>query len=182
MTNYNIIAGIIIVIICAVIIGIRVYRNRKSIVDMDSFIDLYGDNIVGALQDVIQVLKIDMASYATKEEYETALISATINAIKENSIELGIPTEVVDLIDTDSLTEIVKKILNNRKVEAFSVLDSDTIKKNETLLDSEVVNVLEAAVEDDIPAENTTNTGTEPEVLTPNEDNEETSTTNTSNE
>lgn len=156
MTNYSIIAGIIIVVICAVIIGIRVYRNRKTIVDMDSFIDLYGDNIIAILQDVIKVLKIDMASYATKEEYETALINATINALKENSVELGIPTEVVDLIDTDSLTTIIQKILNSRKVEAFSVLDSETIKKNETLLDKEVVYVLEEAVE-----ENTDNSETE---------------------
>lgn len=156
MTNYSIIAGIIIVVICAVIIGIRVYRNRKTIVDMDSFIDLYGDNIIAILQDVIKVLKIDMASYATKEEYETALINATINALKENSVELGIPTEVVDLIDTDSLTTIIQKILDSRKVEAFSVLDSETIKKNETLLDKEVVYVLEEAVE-----ENTDNSETE---------------------
>lgn len=156
MTNYSIIAGIIIVVICAIIIGIRVYRNRKTIVDMDSFIDLYGDNIIAILQDVIKVLKIDMASYATKEEYETALINATINALKENSVELGIPTEVVDLIDTDSLTTIIQKILNSRKVEAFSVLDSETIKKNETLLDKEVVYVLEEAVE-----ENTDNSETE---------------------
>ena len=97
-----------------------------------------------------------MASYATKEEYETALINATINALKENSVELGIPTEVVDLIDTDSLTIIIQKILNSRKVEAFSVLDSETIKKNETLLDKEVVYVLEEAVE-----ENTDNSETE---------------------
>ena len=156
MTNYSIIAGIIIVVICAVIIGIRVYRNRKTIVDMDSFIDLYGDNIIAILQDVIKVLKIDMASYATKEEYETALINATINALKENSVELGIPTEVVDLIDTDSLTTIIQKILDSRKVEAFSVLDSETIKKNETLLDKEVVYVLEEAVK-----ENTDNSETE---------------------
>ena len=156
MTNYSIIAGIIIVVICAVIIGIRVYRNRKTVVDMDSFIDLYGDNIIAILQDVIKVLKIDMASYATKEEYETALINATINALKENSVELGIPTEVVDLIDTDSLTTIIQKILNSRKVEAFSVLDSETIKKNESLLDKEVVYVLEEAVE-----ENTDNSETE---------------------
>ena len=156
MTNYSIIAGIIIVVICAIIIGIRVYRNRKTIVDMDSFIDLYGDNIIAILQDVIKVLKIDMASYATKEEYETALINATINALKENSVELGIPTEVVDLIDTDSLTTIIQKILDSRKVEAFSVLDSETIKKNETLLDKEVVYVLEEAVK-----ENTDNSETE---------------------
>lgn len=157
MTNYSIIAGIIIVVICAVIIGIRVYRNRKTIVDMDSFIDLYGDNIIAILQDVIKVLKIDMASYATKEEYETALINATINALKENSVELGIPTEVVDLIDTDSLTIIIQKILNSRKVEAFSVLDSETIKKNETLLDKEVVYVLEEAVEENIDNSETEN-------------------------
>lgn len=157
MTNYSIIAGIIIVVICAVIIGIRVYRNRKTIVDMDSFIDLYGDNIIAILQDVIKVLKIDMASYATKEEYETALINATINALKENSVELGIPTEVVDLIDTDSLTTIIQKVLNSRKVEAFSVLDSETIKKNETLLDKEVVYVLEEAVEENIDNSETEN-------------------------
>lgn len=149
MTNLNIYAGLIIIVFCAIILGIRVYKNRNKSEKMtiDTFIDTYGDQIIKILQDVIMVLKVSMDDYNSQEEYETAIISTSINVMKENSVEFGIPIEIVDLLDTDSLTKIIQKVMNENKPDAFSVLDSETITENKRILDENVVEVLGAATE-----------------------------------
>ena len=149
MTNLNIYAGLIIIIFCAIILGIKVYknRNRSEKMTIDTFIDTYGDQIIKVLQDVIMVLKVSMDDYDSQEEYETAIIGTSINVMKENSVEFGIPTEIVDLLDTDSLTKIIQKIMNENKPDAFSVLDSETISENKKIIDENVVEVLGAAIE-----------------------------------
>ena len=88
-----------------------------------------------------------MDDYNSQEEYETAIISTSINVMKENSVEFGIPIEIVDLLDTDSLTKIIQKVMNENKPDAFSVLDSETINENKRILDENVVEVLGAATE-----------------------------------
>lgn len=149
MTNLNIYAGLIIIIFCAIILGIKVYknRNRSEKMTIDTFIDTYGDQIIKVLQDVIMVLKVSMDDYNSQEEYETAIISTSINVMKENSVEFGIPAEIVDLLDTDSLTKIIQKVMSENKPDAFSVLDSETITENKRILDENVVEVLGAATE-----------------------------------
>lgn len=149
MTNLNIYAGLIIIIFCAIILGIKVYknRNRSEKMTIDTFIDTYGDQIIKVLQDVIMVLKVSMEDYESQEEYESAIISTSINVMKENSVEFGIPAEIVDLLDTDSLTKIIQKIMNEHKPDAFSVLDSETITENKKIIDENVVEVLGAATE-----------------------------------
>lgn len=156
MTDLNIYGGILILVLAGVIIGIKMYRNRKTNpISMDEFIDTYGDQVIAVLQDIIKILKINMNDFKTKEEYEEALITATINALKENSIEFGIPVEVVELLDTESLTKIVQKILNQHRVDAFSVLDAEDVDKNKNLLSDEVVDVLGSAEVTDTPEANT---------------------------
>ena len=149
MTNLNIYAGLIIIVFAAIILGIRVYKNRDKSepMTMDTFIDTYGDQIIKVLQDVITVLKVSMEDYESQEEYESAIISTSINVMKENSVEFGIPAEIVDLLDTDSLTKIIQKIMNEHKPDAFSVLDSETISENKKIIDENVVEVLGAAIE-----------------------------------
>lgn len=149
MTEFNIIGGSIIAVLCIIIIGIRVYKNvkKKGSISIDEFMEEYGDQIIGALQDIILVLKVDMKDYETKEEYENEIIHLTIDSLKENSINFGIPEDIVNLIDTDSLTNIIRTVLNNNKPDAFSVLDAKTIEENQKILDSEVVEVLSNAIE-----------------------------------
>ena len=149
MTNLNIYAGLIIIVFCAIILGIKVYKNRDKSekMTMDTFIDSYGDQIVKVLQDVIMVLKVSMEDYASQEEYESAIISTSINVLKENSVEFGVPAEIVDLLDTDSLTKIIQRVMNENKPDAFSVLDSETITENKKIIDENVVEVLGAATE-----------------------------------
>jgi hypothetical protein len=139
MTNLNFIAGIVIVALVAIIIAIRVYQNKDNIGSIDDFVKLYGDQIVKALQSAILVLKVDMKNYETRTEYENVLISTTIDELKKNSVEFGIPENIVDLFDTTSLTTCVINILNNNRIDAFSVLDAQDAIDNEEILTTAVV-------------------------------------------
>lgn len=147
MTELNLIAGGAIILLCVIIVGIRIYQKyrKNGSITIDEVIEDYGDKIIMVLQDTIEILKMDMSDYSSQEEYETAVISATIDSIKENSVSFGIPEDIVNLLDTDSLTEIVKRIFNNNKVLAFSVLSSEEVITNENILDNEVVFALGAA-------------------------------------
>ena len=149
MTNLNFLAGLVILIICGIILAIRLYGNHKdgAKLTMDDFIDLYGDNIIEVLKDVIDILKISMNSYSSQEEYESVVIATTINALKENSVKFGVPSDIVDLFDTDVLTRIIVTVFNKNKCEAMSVLDSKTIKENANIIDNEVFEVLSEAIE-----------------------------------
>ena len=144
MTNLNFIAGIVIVVICGIILAIRLFMNHKngSKITMNDFIELYGNNIINVLKDVIDILKIDMSSYTTKEEYETVIIESTINILKENSIEFGIPEDIVTLFDTEALTKIITNIFSDNKCDILSILAISTIEANKDIIDEKVVESL----------------------------------------
>lgn len=123
MDNLGLIAGIIIFAAVAVIIGIKYYKQRKSTgtaISFDEFIDTYGQQIVHVLIDVIQLLKLDNGDYEDKNEYEHTVISVAISKLKENSIELGIDKDIIEMVDSDTLTNIVQKVLHNELMEIFN--------------------------------------------------------------
>ena len=146
MSVPNIIAiGILLVAIIA-ILGIRLYTLRKNNdVTFDQFISLYGNQIIEVLKDVIDILQIRIEDFEDKESYEKAIISTTVDIIKENSEKFGIDSTIIDLFDTESLTEIVYNIFTKASVEIFSVVDSNSITKNSNLYEDEVVVALSAA-------------------------------------
>lgn len=144
MTNLNFLAGFIIILFGAIILAIRIVsiNRRGGKFTMEEFIDIYGDNIIDVLKDVIEVLQITMASYQTKEEYESMVISVTIDALKENSVKFGVPAEIVEMFDTEALTSIIMTVYNKSKCEVMSVLSPETIQINEAIIDKEVVDVV----------------------------------------
>ena len=146
MSVPNIIAiGILLVAIIA-ILGIRLYTLRKNNdVTFDQFISLYGNQIIEVLKDVIDILQIRIEDFEDKESYEKAIISTTVDIIKENSEKFGIDSTIIDLFDTESLTEIIYNIFTKASVEIFSVVDSNSITKNSNLYEDEVVVALSAA-------------------------------------
>lgn len=123
MDNLGLIAGIIIIAAVAVIIGIKYYKQRKSAgkaISFDEFINTYGQQIVHVLIDIIQLLKLDKGVYEDKKEYEYTVISMAIDKLKENSTELGIDKNIIEMIDTDTLTGIVQKVLHNELLDIFN--------------------------------------------------------------
>ena len=123
MDNLGLITSIVIVAVVAVIIGIKYYKQKKSTgvaISFDEFIDAYGQQIVHVLIDVIQLLKLDKGNYEDKSEYEYTVISIAIDKLKENSTELGIDKNIIEMVDTDALTGIVQKVLHNELLDIFN--------------------------------------------------------------
>jgi hypothetical protein len=80
-----------------------------------------------------------MDEFSSNKEYELTIIYNTINSIKSNATKLGIPENAVNLLSTEALSTIVTDILNNNKIKAFSVLDTETIDKYAEIIDGEVL-------------------------------------------
>lgn len=123
MDNLGLIAGIIIMVASAIIIAIMVFKHKKETGDsisFDEFVKLYGNRIVQVLIDVIQLLKLDHGDYEDRGDYEYTVISNAIDKLKTNSAEFGIDSDVIKMIDTDTLTDIVQKILHNEVMDIFN--------------------------------------------------------------
>lgn len=149
MTLFNIIATCVILVSIAIIIGIRIYKLRKDnkTITIETFIDLYGDQIIAALKDVILILQIRVEAFNTKEEYEREIISTTIDKIKENYTEMNIDMSLINLLDTDALTEIVYSVFNGNLINIFSVLAPEDISQKPEIFEDEVVAALASAEE-----------------------------------
>ena len=149
MTLFNIIATCIVIVSIAIIIGIRIYKLRKDNkeITIETFIDLYGDQIIAVLKDVILILQINISTFNTKEEYEREIISITIDKIKENYTEMNIDMTFINLLDTDALTEIVYSVFNGNIINVFSVLAPEDISQKPEIYEEEVVAALASAEE-----------------------------------
>ena len=147
MSIPNIIAVGILVAAVLAIIGVRIYTMRKNNVNItfDEFISMYSEQITKVLQDVIVLLQINVEEFEDKETYEKTIISTTIDMLKENSAEFGIDAKLINLFDTDNLTEIVYTIFTGNLVKVFSVIDADKITAKPELYESEVVAALSEA-------------------------------------
>lgn len=147
MDMANIIAVAILLVAVGGIVGVSVYRMAQSntSITLDQFISMYGEQIVETLKDTIEILQINQSDFADKDSYEKAIISTTIEKLKENSAELGIDTSIIDLFDTDALTEIVYSVLEGNAVEIFSVLGAEVFASTPELYDNEVIIALSEA-------------------------------------
>lgn len=147
MPWYTYVGAAVVVVAVIVIIGIRLYKSHKSgkEVTFDEFIDMYGDQIIAVLKDVIVLLQINIDQFESREDYEKAIISTTIDKLKENAGELGIDAQILGLFDTKALTEIVYSVFSGNIVNIFSVLSGDAISQNSSMYEDEVVVALGAA-------------------------------------
>lgn len=147
MPWYTYVGAAVVVVAVIVIIGIRLYKSHKSgkEVTFDEFIDMYGDQIIAVLKDVIVLLQINIDQFESREDYEKAIISTTIDKLKENAGELGIDAQILGLFDTKALTEIVYSVFSGNIVNIFSVLSGDAISQNSNMYEDEVVVALGAA-------------------------------------
>ena len=150
MDTVNIIAVIIFVGVIGIIAGISIYKAKKNNKDLtfEDFIAIYGDQIIAILQDVIVLLRIESEDFATREEYEKKIISTTIDKIKENGVEFGFDITIMEIIDTDFLTEAIHSILSKNAVEIFSILNYEEISEKSELYSEEVIKAAKEAEED----------------------------------
>ncbi len=148
METPNIIAVAILAVAVVCIIGVRIYTMKKngSKFTAEDFIDMYAPNIIKVLQDVIEILEVQESRFPDKASYEKEIIHLTIEKIKENATELGISSQLIDITDTEALSEVIYDLLTSNSVEIFSVLKPEVITQNKRLYEEEVVTALGAAV------------------------------------
>ena len=120
-------------------------KRQKQQISMQQFIDTYGDAIISTLQSVVTILTIDMNKYQTKEEYEKAIVSTTIDELKKNCVMLGIDRSILDLFSTNALTEIIYNVLKGNIIEIFSKVNGSEIAAKPELFEDEVVTALASA-------------------------------------
>lgn len=142
----NIVAVIIFIIAIAGVIALVVYKMRKgnNEVSIESFLDIYYQNLFGVIQDVVYLLSINVEDFETKEEYERVIISTTIAKLEENCEEFGISSALFKLVDKEVLTNVLYDILYTNKVQIFfSTLTEKIIKSKPELYDDEVIEAFE---------------------------------------
>lgn len=149
MTDYNIIAIIVIALASIGIIAIKIFSMKKNNkeVTINSFIKEYSSNIIKILQDFIKIMQVDIKNFDSKEKYNEALVKLCVESIKDDSSIFGIDKSIINIFNTDAITECVYKILNAHKTECFSVLDPQVISNNKEYFDDDVVEAALAETE-----------------------------------
>ena len=140
MQTENIVAAVILIILVGVVIGVRFYKLRKEGKTLEDFISMYGNCIIEALKDSIRILTLKIDNYKTKEEYEKAIIDATVVYIKTNYTTLGIDVGFLEnAINNGLLTDIIYNIFNKNYKEAFSDISTEIINTHYDLYDTETL-------------------------------------------
>ena len=142
--NSATIVAILIVIFGAAIVAVKIIQNKKKYSSLQEFIDEHGDAIIKILKDAIIALKYKMEEFPTQEDYEKALIELAVKYFKDFAEQLGFPKEIIDAIPNEKLAELIYQFFQTNKIDAFTVLDSVEIAKNQNIIDDEVVEVLGA--------------------------------------
>lgn len=142
----NIISAIILVLAAAGAFAIVIYRNYKLTgekIDFNLFISIYGNKIINVLKDVVRLIKIEESDFSSKEEYENAIIEATLKEIKENYKEIGIEEKYLNIVSEEKLADVICDILHGNAIDIFSVLDIITLNENKNLYGEEIVTAIE---------------------------------------
>lgn len=142
MNMENIIASCILIMAVAGIIALTVYKFRKQNkeITIEEFIGIYYENIIAALQDVVELLQINLDEFDDKESYDKAIISTTIDKLKENASEFGIDTALLDIFNTDALTDAIYGIFCEEEEKVFSVIGYEAMSSTPELYNPSVVN------------------------------------------
>ena len=143
----NIIAVIIFIIAIVGIIALaayKMYKNNNKTLTIDEFLKEYYDNLINALQDVVSLLLIKIDNYPDKETYEKAIISTTLEKLNENCIEFGIDATILNLFDSEILTNMLYNLLHNEEIFIFSsTVPKDVMQAKPELYDESVIEASE---------------------------------------
>lgn len=147
----NIIVAIVLFVCAAGIIGIKVYQSKQKNqnYDFNNFIADYGDNIVKLLEQSIEIITTtyDPENYASKEEYENAIICEAIDNLKEHCADFNVPEYIINLLDTEKLAELITDIFHKNKIEVYSAINVVNVQAFTQFIDSEVLVAVSPAEE-----------------------------------
>ena len=88
----NVIATIIFFVLMVGIIGLVVYKMKKTKPDItiEEFIETYYDNLIDVLKDSVKILSVEPSQYNDREEYLKAIINLAIEELNNNCEGFGI--------------------------------------------------------------------------------------------
>lgn len=119
----NVIGTIVFLVLMAGIIGLVVYKVKKSDSDngmtAEEFIHTYYDNLIDVLKDSVKILSVDVSDYPDRASYLKAIISLAIEELNNNCEGFGIDTTLFELFDKDVLTEVLYGILTRNNIFIF---------------------------------------------------------------
>lgn len=130
---------LVLTIIVVAILGVLIQYGKKKKNGENLNIDDYLPSILKAVQKAVEILMIDMDSFDTKNQYMESVVSTTIEYIKQNSTVVGIPTEVINMLNTDILTNYITKLINTYYFECFKNIAPAVVSAHSQLFEEHFV-------------------------------------------
>ena len=125
----NIIATLIFIVLMAGIVGLVVYKMKKTNPDttIEEFVEKYYDNLLDVLKDAVRILSVDAANYANRSEYLTAIINLAIEELNNNCEGFGIDTTMFELFNVQQVSQFLSELLERNNIFVFG----DTVTEDD---------------------------------------------------
>ena len=125
----NIVATLIFIVLMAGIVGLVVYKMKKTNPDttVEEFVEKYYDNLLDVLKDAVRILSIDAANYANRSEYLTAIINLAIEELNNNCEGFGIDTTMFELFNVQQVSQFLSELLERNNIFVFG----DTVTEDD---------------------------------------------------
>lgn len=117
----NVIATIIFFVLMICIIGLVIYKMKKTKPDItiEEFIQIYYDNLIDVLKDSVKILSVDASEYSNREAYLKAIIGLAIEELNNNCEDFGIDNTLFELFNAEQLTNFLYDILTKNNILIF---------------------------------------------------------------
>lgn len=125
----NIAATLIFIVLMAGIVGLVVYKMKKTNPDttIEEFVEKYYDNLLDVLKDAVRILSVDAANYANRSEYLTAIINLAIEELNNNCEGFGIDTTMFELFNVQQVSQFLSELLERNNIFVFG----DTVTEDD---------------------------------------------------
>lgn len=125
----NIVATLIFIVLMAGIVGLVVYKMKKTNPDttVEEFVEKYYDNLLDVLKDAVRILSIDAANYANRSEYLTDIINLAIEELNNNCEGFGIDTTMFELFNVQQVSQFLSELLERNNIFVFG----DTVTEDD---------------------------------------------------
>lgn len=147
METMQLIVACMVILVGAALVLVTYKKTHGHALTLDDLVVKYKQPLVDALKEAVNVLEVRLPNFDTITEYYNSIVNQAIKFIMENPESIGIPKGIFTYINTELIEEKLKQILNEAKLEIFSVITPHVISANSALFDEETLQVLCAAVD-----------------------------------
>lgn len=146
-SNITIICAALLIVLFLIIFGVLYYLKRQKNIKLNlkDFVEENKKIIIDILKDSVSIIKADN-DYATKEEYEEAIVRMTLTSILRNYYNIisdrsnaNLFTSFTTNVFYTKCQELILDILHKNAVDIFNVLDAKDIELHEELYSPDVI-------------------------------------------